>query len=171
MSSKKTRARIALLTPLVVALAGLATVAPAAAATPRTVAASSTAAETQTPAVPTDFVDLPTSPLPADARGHEVTVTYRNDSSADETVAPQLLVESPDAGPFLTPTDVKLERRNGTGCWKPVQLASQTGTLYTDLTTAQRTLHPGDTLTAHYRITVTNPQAQGTVHPRVVLFG
>jgi hypothetical protein len=171
MSSKKNRVRIALLTPLVVTLAGLAAAAPAAAAAPRTLTASSTAAEAQTPAVPVDFVDLPTSPLPADARKHEVTITHRNDSSADETVAPQLLVESPDAGPFLTPSDVRLERRDGTGCWKPVQLASQTGTLYTDLSTGRRTLHPGDTLTAHYRLAVTDPQAKGTVHPRVVLFG
>ncbi|MFE9440400.1 hypothetical protein ACFYO2_15565 [Streptomyces sp. NPDC006602] len=51
---------------------------------------------------PVDFVDLPASPLAADGQSHEVTVTYRNESSADQTVAPQLLVESPDAGPFLT---------------------------------------------------------------------
>ncbi len=170
MSSKNSRLRVALVA-LVVAVAGLAAAGPAAAAAPQAPAAVSTALPEQAPAILTGFVDLPTSPLPADSREHRFTVTYRNDSSVDQTVAPQLLVESPDAGPFLDPSDVKVERRTATGCWEAVQLGSQTGTLYTDLSTAQRTLHAGDTLTEQYRLTVLDPDAEGTVHPRVALYG
>ncbi|MBT2674453.1 signal peptide protein [Streptomyces sp. ISL-14] len=170
MSLKNSRPRVAALA-LMVALAGLATAGPAAAATSQTTpTATSTALPSRTPAIPTEFVDLPTSPLVADDASHEVTVTYRNESSADRTVAPQLLVESPDAGPFLDPSDIRVERRTATGCWEPVNLGTQTGTLFTDLTTAQRTLHAGDTLTEAYRITVLDPEAEGTVHPRVALF-
>ncbi|MDO0913290.1 signal peptide protein [Streptomyces sp. DT2A-34] len=169
MSLKKIRPSVAALA-LMVALAGLATAGPAAAATSQTTTATSTALTSQTPAIPTEFVDLPTSTLVADDDGHEVTVTYRNASSADRTVAPQLLVESPDAGPFLDPSDIRVERRTATGCWEPVTLGTQTGTLFTDLTTAQRTLHAGGTLTEVYRITVLDPEAEGTVHPRVALY-
>jgi hypothetical protein len=147
-----------------VGLAGLATAGPAAAATTHQAAAAVSS-------VPVDFVDLPASPLQADGRKHVFAVTYRNESSADQTVAPQLLVQSPDAGPFLTPSAVSVQRRTATGCWEAVQLGSQTGTLYTDLPTAQRTLHAGDTLTAFYRVTVTDPEAEGTVQPRVALYG
>lgn len=147
-------------------LAGLAAAGPAVAAPTATVAA----ARAQQASVPVDFVDLPTSALVADGEQHQVTVTYRNDTSADRTVAPQLLVESPDAGPFLTPSDVVVEQRTAHGCWRPVQTASQTGTLFTDLTGAQRTLHPGETLTQDYRITVVDPDAQGTVQPRIARY-
>ncbi|WP_369170834.1 signal peptide protein [Streptomyces sp. R28] len=171
MSLKNSRPRVAALA-LMVALAGLAAAGPAAAATPQTQTTTATSAPTsRTPAIPTEFVDLPTSTLVADNAGHEVTLTYRNASSADRTVAPQLLVESPDAGPFLNPTDIRVERRTATGCWEAVNLGSQTGTLFTDLTTAQRTLHAGDTLTEVYRVTTLDPAAEGTVHPRLALFG
>ncbi|WP_037675091.1 hypothetical protein [Streptomyces griseus] len=166
MSSKKSRLRVAFLA-VVVALTGLAAAGPAAAATHR----APTARQQQTPAIPTDFVDLPASPLPAAGTGaHEFTVTYRNDSPADRTVAPQLLVESPDAGPFLKPSDIRLERRTADGCWEVVQVGTQTGTLYTDLQAARRTLPAGGTLTQVYRLTVVDPRAQGTVHPRVALY-
>jgi hypothetical protein len=168
MSSRHTRVKVASLT-LFVAVAGLATAGPAMAAPEQT--AATAAGAPQESVVLTDFVDLPTSPLLADSKTHEVTVTYRNDSSVDRTVAPQLLVESPDAGPFLSPADVKVQRRTAHGCWETVELGTQTGTLFTDLPTAQRTLHAGRTLTEHYRITVLNPQAEGTVHPRVALYG
>ncbi|MFJ7041971.1 signal peptide protein [Streptomyces sp. NPDC101112] len=167
MSSKNTRLRFALVA-LAVTVAGLAAAGPAAAAAPRTTAQTATVARTA--AIPVDFVDLTTSPLPADTKGHKVTVTYRNDSAAPLTVAPQLLVESPDAGPFLAPSDLTVERRTAAGCWEPVELGTQTGTLFTDLTTAQRTLAPGATLTETYRVTVTTPGAQGTLHPRVALY-
>ncbi|MFF4500201.1 signal peptide protein [Streptomyces sp. NPDC001401] len=157
---------------LVVAVSGLAMAGPAMAATQQTVVgAPAGAQQEQAPAIPTSFVDLPTSALPAAGSQHVFTVTYRNDSSADRTAAPQLLVESPDAGPFLAPSDIKLERLKADGCWEAVQVGTQTGTLFTDLSTAQRTLHAGETLTQVYRLTVVNPQAKGTVAPRVALFG
>ncbi|MFE6620749.1 signal peptide protein [Streptomyces sp. NPDC057740] len=175
MSLKISRPGVAALA-LMAALMGAAAAGPAAAATtpqatPQTSTATSTALPGQTPAIPTEFVDLSTSALVADAASHEVTVTYRNDSSADRTVAPQLLVESPDGGPFLKPADVRVERRTATGCWETVELGTQTGTLYTDLVTAQRTLHAGDTLTEVYRVTALSPEAEGTVHPRIALYG
>ncbi|MFL5997525.1 MAG: signal peptide protein [Streptomyces sp.] len=170
MSKSSRRLKIAFVS-VAVALAGLAAAGPAAAAPAGPAAATAATAQAQQTAVPVDFVDLPTTALVADGERHEVTVTYRNDSSADRTVAPQLLVESPDAGPFLTPSDVVVEQRTAHGCWRPVQTASQTGTLFTDLTTAQRVLHPGETLTQVYRITVVNPEARGTISPRVALYG
>ncbi|WP_030943713.1 hypothetical protein [Streptomyces sp. NRRL S-646] len=169
MSLKNSRLRLASVA-LVVAVSGLAMASPAMAATQHTVAGAVAGSQEQAPAIPTGFVDLPTSALPADGAQHEFTVTYRNDSSADRTVAPQLLVESPDAGPFLAPSDIRLERRKADGCWEAVQVGSQTGTLFTDLSTARRTLHAGETLTRVYRLTVVNPQAKGTVAPRVALF-
>ncbi|WP_200308570.1 hypothetical protein [Streptomyces adelaidensis] len=157
-----------LLVAVTAALAGLALAGPAAAATPRTTAPA--AGTQQAPAIPVDFVDLATTPLAADGETHEVTVTYRNDSAADRTVAPQLLVESPDTGPFLDPSDVKVERRTVIGCWTAAELGSQTGTLFTDLSTARITLPAGETLTQVYRLTVTDPAAEGTVHPRIALY-
>lgn len=171
MSLKNSRLRPASVA-LVVAVSGLAVASPAMAATQHTVAGAAAAAVSQerAPAMPTGFVDLPTSALPADGAQHEFTVTYRNDSSADRTVAPQLLVESPDAGPFLAPSDIKVERRKADGCWEAVQVGTQTGTLFTGLSTGRRTLHAGETLTQVYRLTITNPQAKGTVAPRVALY-
>lgn len=166
MSSRNSRLRVAFLA-VAVAAAGLALAGPASAATPQPTTVSTAP---QASAIPVDFVDLATSPLTADGESHEVTVTYRNDSGAGRTVAPQLLVESPDAGPFLDPSDVRVERRTAGGCWKAVDLGSQTGTLFTDLTTARRTLPAGATLTEVYRVTVTDPAAEGTVHPRVALY-
>ena len=167
VSSKNSRLRVALLTAAV-AVAGIALAGPAAAASPQTATTVSTTQ--QTSAIPVGFVDLAAAPLVADGRSHQVTFTYRNDSGADRTVAPQLLVESPDAGPFLDPSDVKVERRTAGGCWQPVELGTQTGTLFTDLTTARRTLPAGDTLAELYRVTITDPAAEGTIHPRIALF-
>ena len=161
---KNTRLKVALVTAAV-ALAGLAAAGPAAAAT------APAAVRAQQAAAPVDFADLPTTALVPDGAPHKVTVTYRNDTAADLTVAPQLLVESPDSGPFLAPSDVTVEQRTAHGCWRPVQTASQTGTLFTDLTNTRHTLHPGETLTQLYRVTVTNPEARGTVLPRVALYG
>lgn len=170
MSLQNSRLRLASVA-LVVALSGLATAGPALAATEQAGTGASEVAREQAPAIPTDFVDLPTSPLPADSARHEFTVSYRNDSSADRSVAPQLLVTYPDAGPFLSPADIKLERRTAHGCWEAVQVGTQTGTLFTDLSTARRTVRAGETVTQVYRLTVVNPQAQGTVAPRVALYG
>lgn len=170
MSSKNSRIRVALLAALV-AVTGLATAGPALAATPAvTAAVSVTSSQAQEPAIPTDFVTLPTSPLRADAP-QEFTVRYRNTTSTPTTVAPQLLVTSPDTGPFLAPSDLMVERRTGHGCWVPVQVGSQTGALFTDLVGAQRRLAAGETLKERYRVTVLNPEAVGTVEPRVALYG
>ncbi|MEU1934945.1 signal peptide protein [Streptomyces coeruleorubidus] len=170
MSSKNSRIRVALLAA-VIAVTGLATAGPALAATPAVApAVTVTPSQAQDPAIPTDFVDLPTSPLRADAP-QKFTVTYRNTTSAPTTVAPQLLVTSPDTGPFLAPSDIKVERRTGHGCWVAVRLGSQTGTLFTDLVGAERALGAGETLEERYRVTVLNPEAGGTVEPRVALYG
>ena len=170
MSLKNSRVRLASVA-LVVALSGLTAAGPAMAATRQPAAAVSTASQVQAPATLSGFVDLPASALPSDSARHEITVTYRNDTSADRTVAPQLLVTSPDEGPFLAPSDIRLERRKADGCWEAVEVGTQTGTLFTDLPTAQRTLHAGETLTEVYRLTVVDPQAKGTVQPRVALYG
>ncbi|MFD9038982.1 signal peptide protein [Streptomyces bottropensis] len=163
---------------LLVGISGLAT-SGAATATPQpapAAAAASVSSQTQTqtqvqpPVSPTGFVDLRTRPLPADSRQHTFTVTYRNDAATDRTVAPQLLVVSPDTGPFLSPSDITLEHRQTDGCWEAVEVGTQTGTLFTDLSTARRTLHPGQTLTEVYRLTVITPHAKTTVAPRVALY-
>ncbi|MBP5938085.1 signal peptide protein [Streptomyces sp. LBUM 1476] len=109
--------------------------------------------------------------MPTDGKSHEFTVTYANTTASGLIVAPQLLLVSPDLGPFLKPADVELELRKADGCWTAVTPGTQTGTLYTDLTTAQHTLAPGETLTQAYRLTVTSPGVVGTVQPRVVLYG
>ncbi|MCX5055551.1 MULTISPECIES: hypothetical protein [unclassified Streptomyces] len=170
MPSKNSCLTLASVAVLVV-LSGPATTGPALAATQPTVAAASTSSQVHASAVPTGFVDLAARPLPADGERHEFTVTYRNDATADRTVAPQLLVVSPDAGPFLAPSDITLERRTADGRWEAVRVGTQTGTLFTDLSAARRVLHAGETLTEVYRLTVVGPQATGTVQPRVALFG
>lgn len=122
-------------------------------------------------AVPIDFVDMPASPLAAGPQAHDYTVTYRNSSSTDQIVAPQLLVESPNAGPFLKPSDIKVQQLTSTGRWRTVRLASQTGTLYTDLSHVKHRLHSGETLTQRYRLVVLTAGAAGTVAPRAAIFG
>ncbi|MFJ7243203.1 signal peptide protein [Kitasatospora sp. NPDC098652] len=148
---------------------------PAATATPtssgttgstgRTAAASGPAA-----AAPVRFVDLPNSALPTDRAPHRITFRYRNDTPKDQTVAPQILVESPQRGPFLSPSDIRLELRGTDGSWHTVPLASQTGTLYTALVPAKIVLHSGHTLTESYRITVLHAPARGTVEPRIAVY-
>ncbi|MCL8014917.1 hypothetical protein [Streptomyces sp. AS02] len=169
MFSKRNRLRVALVAP-VAALAGLATVGPAAAAAQHAVTGVAATPQDEAPAVPVDFVDGPANALPADGASQEFAVTYRNGTSADREVAPQLLVESPDAGPFLDSSDIRVEQRTTDGCWETVRVGSQTGTLYTDLAAARRTLHAGEELTEVYRLTVLDPGAMGTVHPRVAVF-
>jgi hypothetical protein len=63
-----------------------------------------------------------------------------------------------------------VERRKTDGCWEAVQVGTQASTLFTDLSTARRALHSGQTLTEVYRLTVVTPQAKGTVEPRVALY-
>ena len=173
MSSKNSRIRVAILAAViaVIAVTGLATAGPALAATPAvTPAVSVTSSQAPDPAIPIDFVDLPPSPLRTDAP-QEFTVTYRNAAPTTTSVAPQLLVTSPDTGPFLAPSDIKVERRTGHGCWVSVRVGSRTGTLFTDLVGARRTLGAGETFRERYRVTALNPKAVGTVQPRVALYG
>lgn len=46
---------------------------------------------------------------------HLFTVSHRNDSTCDQVVAPQIQVERPAAGPFLTPADIEVKRRDADG--------------------------------------------------------
>ncbi|MFD4658584.1 signal peptide protein [Kitasatospora sp. NPDC058444] len=135
-------------------------------------AQAATGTPTAAGAPPTGFVELPASPLPPDHAQRVITVSYRNDSSADRTVAPQVLIESPANGPFLDPASIRLEVLSTDGHWRTLPLASQTGTLYTRLASAKLVLHGHHTLTERYRITVVGTApAQGTVEPRVALYG
>ncbi|MFE9453907.1 signal peptide protein [Streptomyces sp. NPDC006739] len=152
------------------ALAGMAGAGTAVAST-APVASAAAARAARTAPVPVDFVNLSTRALPAAGQSHTFVVSYRNTSSAEQVVAPQLLVESPDAGPFLTPADVRIERRSADGSREAVPVGSQTGTLFTDLVAAQRTLRPGATLTERYRVTPVSPGAAATVRTRVALYG
>ncbi|MFJ6617959.1 signal peptide protein [Kitasatospora sp. NPDC091335] len=129
-------------------------------------------AQTATGAPPVGFVELPASSLPSGHATRALTVTYRNDASTDRTVAPQILVESPATGPFLSPSSIRLEAQSPDGHWHTTPLASQTGTLYTALVPAKVVLHGHRTLTEHYRITVVaSAPVQGTVEPRVAVYG
>ncbi|MER6184911.1 signal peptide protein [Streptomyces sp. NPDC001652] len=153
---------------LATALVGVAGAGTAMASTAAAVAPGN---ETAAALIPVDFVNLSARALPASGESHTFVVSYRNDSSVDQVVAPQILVESPDAGPFLAPADIQVERRNADGSREAVPVASQTGTLFTDLVSAQRTLRPGETLTERYRVSAITPGAVGTVQPRVALYG
>ncbi|MFI9363189.1 signal peptide protein [Kitasatospora sp. NPDC053057] len=156
---------------LTVALAVLPTVAlaaPAQAASASPAAASPTASAAN--AAPVRFFDLPDTPLPSDRAPHRITFSYRNDAPTDRTIAPQILVESPQRGPFLDPSDIRLEQLGSDGRWHTVPLASQTGTLYTGLIPAKIVLHSHHTLTERYRITVLHAPAQGTVEPRIAIY-
>ncbi|MES5823256.1 signal peptide protein [Streptomyces sp. RG80] len=155
---------------LTTALVGVAGAGTAMAST-ATAASAATVDETGAALFPVDFVNLPTRALPAAGESHTFVVSYRNNSSADQVVAPQILVESPDAGPFLAAADIRVERRDADGAREVVPVASQTGTLFTDLVAAQRTLRPGETLTERYRVSAITPGATGTVQPRVALYG
>ncbi|MFI2608387.1 signal peptide protein [Kitasatospora sp. NPDC018619] len=145
------------------------------AAVPAALLAAPARAATGTPsatgAVPVGFVNEAASPLPSDHGQRTVTVTYRNDSPADRTVAPQILVESPAKGPFLDPSSIRLDVLSADGHWRTLPLASQGGTLYTRLDTARVVLHGHHTLTERYRVTVVGTApVQGTVEPRVALY-
>ncbi|MFD5465966.1 signal peptide protein [Kitasatospora sp. NPDC127059] len=137
----------------------------AASAPPATAAATSGAA-----AAPVRFVDLPDSALPTDRAPHRLTFRYRNDTPTDQTVAPQILLVSPQQGPFLGTSDFRLEMRGTDGRWHTVPLASQTGTLYTALVPAKIVLHSGHTLTESYRLTALHGPARGTVEPRIAIY-
>ncbi|MFJ2780664.1 MULTISPECIES: signal peptide protein [unclassified Kitasatospora] len=137
-------------------------------------AALTSPAQAATGAPPVGFVELPSSLVPSDHGKRVFTVTYRNDASTDRTVAPQILVESPERGPYLDPSDIRLEVLAPDGHWRTMPLASQTGTLYTRLTPAKVVLHGHHTLTGRYRLTVVGTLlgtvGRGTIEPRVALY-
>ena len=169
MPSKNSRLLLAS-AALVVAASGLTAAGPAMAATRQAAPEAASSPQVRTPAAPRHYVDGPAGSLQADGEWHTFPVTYRNDSAADRTVAPQLLVGSPDGGPYLAPSDIVLERLTADGSWEPVRVGSRTGTLFTGLPGARRTLHPGERLTEVYRLTVVDPSAEGTVQPRTALY-
>ncbi|MFH8387394.1 hypothetical protein ACH4E7_41935 [Kitasatospora sp. NPDC018058] len=119
------------------------------------------------------IVSLPAHQIGADHRPHEFTVRYADDTHLAQ--AQQILVLSPEHGPYLQSDDIRLERFDtATRHWEPVNLDSQTGTLYTRIPLTGRTLtHGGDTA-IRYRITLQHdlPTAPRhlTVQPRTVLY-
>ncbi|MFD8704009.1 signal peptide protein [Kitasatospora sp. NPDC059648] len=133
-------------------------------------AASAPPAASAAAAAPVRFVDLPDAALPTDRAPHRITFMYRNDTRTDQTIAPQILVESPENGPFLSPSDIRLEQLGSDGHWRTLWLGSQTGTLYTALIPAKTVLHSHHTLTERYRITVLHSSARGTVEPRIAIY-
>ncbi|MGF1430397.1 signal peptide protein [Kitasatospora sp. LaBMicrA B282] len=139
-------------------------------AAPATTASTTTAPATAVAASPTGFLNLPTSLLPTDRAPHEISFQYRNDSAGDQSIAPQVLIESPVGGPFLVPTAVSLQVETSDGSWLPLPLGIETGTLYTNLIPAKLVLHSHHTLTEHYRLTVLSPSL-GTVAPRIAFYG
>ncbi|MEV7603114.1 signal peptide protein [Kitasatospora sp. NPDC089797] len=145
--------------------------APAQAASAPPAATAATAVTTgRAAAAPVRFVDLPDSALPTDRSPQRITFQYRNDTPGDQTVAPQVLLESPDRGPYLSAADFRLEQLGTDGRWHTVPLASQTGTLYTALPPAKIVLHSGHTLTEGYRLTALHGPARGTVEPRIAIY-
>jgi hypothetical protein len=141
-------------------------------ALPAAVVASPAGAASNPP--PVGFVSMPTSLVPGDHGKRMITVTYRNNAATERTVAPQILVESPERGPFLDPSDFRLEMLAPDGHWHTTPLSSQTGTLYTLLTPAKVVLPGHHTLTEQYRLTVLGtPRGtvdRGTIEPRVALY-
>ncbi|MFD9789391.1 signal peptide protein [Streptomyces sp. NPDC059070] len=151
---------------LLCALAAVSTMTTAKAATAATPAPAHT--DTCTDVRPDHFVDVPGHTPALSPRAVEFDLDYRNRGDHARRAAPQVLIESPDHGPYLRPGDVLLEHRTADGSWQPVRLASQTGTLYTSLTGAHRCVPAAGTLHERYRISAT-PGAQGSLHLRVAV--
>ncbi|MFG2918349.1 hypothetical protein ACGF0D_36365 [Kitasatospora sp. NPDC048298] len=116
---------------------------------------------------------LPAHQIGTDHRSYEFTVRYADDTRLAQ--AQQILVLSPEHGPYLQSDDIRLEWfDNATRRWEPMDLDSQTGTLYTRIPLPGRILtHDGDTV-IRYRITVQRdlPTALRhlTVQPRAILY-
>ncbi|MFF2149317.1 hypothetical protein [Kitasatospora sp. NPDC058190] len=119
------------------------------------------------------IVSLPTHRIGTDHRPHEFTVHYAGDTRLAQ--AQQILVLSPDHGPYLQSGDIRLERfDDATRHWEPVTLDSQTGTLYTRIPLTGHVLTDGDNTAVRYRITLQHdlPTAPRhlTVQPRTILY-
>jgi hypothetical protein len=124
---------------------------------------------------PYDFIDLPRRAISADGKAHEFTLRHRNTAGSTRTVAFQVLVVSPEHGPFLRTSDVRLEALNPrTHHWAAAPLGSQTGTLYTTIPASGHRLAPASELSARYRLTFTHAEANAPRHaqlqPRVVVY-
>ncbi|MBO1414909.1 hypothetical protein [Streptomyces sp. FH025] len=118
------------------------------------------------------IVPLPAHRIGADQRPQEFTVRYTDGTSLPQAL--QILVVSPEHGPYLQTGDVRLERFDATTRhWEPVDLGSQTGTLYTRIPPTGRIHADGDT-TVRFRITATHDLPATlqplTVQPRSILY-
>jgi hypothetical protein len=117
------------------------------------------------------IVSLPVHRIGTDHRPHEFTVHYAGDTRLAQ--AQQVLVLSPEHGPYLQSDDIRLERfDDATRHWEPVTLDSQTGTLYTRIPLTGRVLTDGSDTAVRYRITLRHdlPTGHLTVQPRTVLY-
>lgn len=144
--------------------AGAAPLHPTGSSTPAAAAAPATAVE------PQRIEALPAHTVPADGRAHLVTVAYR----ASGSVAVQALLESPANGPYLSPAQVHLDRRDPqTHRWQALRVGSQTGTLYTALP-GHGTTADGGVRTVTYRVTIgrTLPATapQPVLQPRLAVY-
>ncbi|MFB7669316.1 hypothetical protein ACFC1R_36300 [Kitasatospora sp. NPDC056138] len=119
------------------------------------------------------IASLPVHQVGADHRPHEFTVRYAGDTRLAQAV--QILVLSPEHGPYLQADDIRLEWFDtATRHWERVDLDSQTGTLYTHIPLTGRILADGGNTAIRYRITLrhdlpTAPQHL-TVQPRSILY-
>jgi hypothetical protein len=116
---------------------------------------------------------LPAHRIDTDHRPHEFTVRYHAGTHAAQAL--QILVLSPGYGAYLQADDVRLEAYNpATRQWEPVNLSSQTGTLYTRIPLTGHVLGADGDTTVRYRLTVRHdlPTAPRhlTVQPRSVLY-
>jgi hypothetical protein len=151
-------------------LAGAAALGISGQATAATVPAAPAAAVTQTAATADTTLrigSLPAHRIPADQRAHEFSVHYGRSAQAL-----QILVLSPQHGPYLQTDDVRLDWFNpATRHWEPQALQSQTGTLYTPIPLTGHVLTDGGA-TARYRLTVQRAlpaeQQHLTVLPRSI---
>lgn len=118
------------------------------------------------------IVSLPAHRIDADQRPQEFTVRYTDSTRLPQAL--QILVVSPEHGPYLQTGDVRLERFDtATRQWEPVDLGSQTGTLYTRIPLTGRVLADGDT-SVRFRIAAAHDLGATlqhlTVQPRGILY-
>ncbi|MFE7530236.1 hypothetical protein ACFU7Y_31640 [Kitasatospora sp. NPDC057542] len=144
-----------------------------AATAPATASHSSSSSSATTVDTGLRIDSLPAHQIGTDHRPYEFTVRYADDTRLAQ--AQQILVLSPEHGPYLQSDDIRLEWfDDATRRWEPMDLDSQTGTLYTRIPLTGRILtHDGDTA-IRYRITVQRdlPTAPRhlTVQPRTILY-
>ncbi|MFI9273389.1 hypothetical protein ACIGXM_22110 [Kitasatospora sp. NPDC052896] len=151
-------------------LAGAAALGVAGQATAATVPAAPVAAVSRAGATDDSTLrigSLPLHRIPADHRAHEFSVFYDRGTQAPQAL--QILVLSPEHGPYLQADDVRLDWFNpATRHWEPQALESQTGTLYTPIPPIGNVLTDGGTTTARYRLTVQHTLPAGQQHLTVL---